>query len=147
VPTTGLNFTAGIGYTNSEFKNVPASVGPINGNRLPFSPEWTVALGLDYAVPVGASLKLTPRVDYRFQSRTFFSAFNLPFEQQASYGLLSARLTVASVDDRYALAIYGDNLTDEKYYVFGQNALSAQGVAYSYIGRPREFGATASVRF
>lgn len=147
VPIKGLNLTAGIGYTSSKFKNVPAAVGPINGNRLPFSPEWTLALGADYAIPVGTNVKVTPRIDYRFQSRTYFSAFNLPLEQQAPYGLLSARLTVASVDDKYSLAVYGDNLTDKNYYTFGQNALAAQGVAYGYLGRPREYGVTASVKF
>lgn len=146
-PVTGMNITAGIGYTSSSFQNVPAAVGPINGNRLPFSPEWTVAVGADYAIPVANRVKLTPRIDYRYQSRTFFSPFNLPFEQQAPYGLLSARLTLATVDDRFSLAVYGENLTDEQYFTFGQNALAAQGVAYSYIGRPREFGVTAGVKF
>lgn len=149
VPTDGLTFNAGIGYTNSEFKNVPVTVGPINGNRLPFSPEWTVATGLQYAIPLGdGGATLTPRVDYRFQSEVFFSPFNLPLEDQEDYGLLSARLTFASGGEgRFSLAVYGENLTKERYYVFGQNALAAQGVAYSYLGRPREFGITGSVKF
>lgn len=145
-PVAGLRLNAGIGYTSSKFVNVPASVGPINGNRLPFNPEWTVAVSGEYAFDTGFG-SLTPRLDYRFQSRTFFTAFNLPFEQQAPYGLLAARLTFVDKRDRFSLAVYGDNLTDERYYTFGQNALQAQGVAYNYIGRPREFGVTLGVKF
>lgn len=147
VPTRGLRFNAGVGYTSSKFQDVPAAVGPINGNRLPFSPEYTVATGLEYEIAAGG-FSVTPRVDYRYQSTVFFSPFNLPLERQSGYGLLSARLTVASENEgRYSLAVYGDNLTQERYYTFGQDALAAQGVAYSYLGRPREYGVTASLKF
>jgi iron complex outermembrane receptor protein len=146
-PARGFNLNAALGYTFSEFQDVPAAVGPINGNRLPFSPEWTVALGASYDIRAGGDVTVTPRVDYRYQSRTFFSPFNLPFEQQAPYGLLSARLIVAGVAQGVTFQVYGENLTDQEYYTFGQNALGAQGVAYSYIGRPREFGALVSLAF
>lgn len=139
-------FNIGIGYTSSEFTRVPAAVGPINGNRLPFSPEVTLALGAQHDFRSSAGT-FSPRVDYRFQSRTFFTAFNLPLEQQAPYGLLSARLTFLEAKERFSLAVYGENLTDERYFTFGQNALAAQGVAYNYIGRPREFGVTLGVKF
>ncbi len=147
VPVTGLNLNAAVGYTNSKFVDVPASVGPINGNKLPFSPEWTLSLGAEYKIDLGGSGSITPRVDYRYQARTYFTAFNLPFEQQEGYGLLGARITYADPSDRYTLSVYGQNLTDKKYYTFGQNALAAQGVAYNYIGRPREYGVTAGVKF
>jgi iron complex outermembrane recepter protein len=147
VPTDGLQLNAGIGYTNSKFQKVPAAVGPINGNKLPFSPEWTVSLGAQYAIDLGEAGKITPRADLRYQSRTYFTAFNLPLEQQAGYGLVAARLTYADSNDRFSISVYGDNLTNRKYYTFGQNALGAQGVAYAYLGRPREFGVTGEVKF
>lgn len=147
LPTDAFRLDLGLGYTKSEFENVPAAVGPINGNALPFSPEWTVSLGAQYEIDLGADGTLTPRVDYRYQTDVFFTAFNLPFEQQDAYGLLSARLTWRPADDRFLLAVFGENLTDEEYYTFGQNALGNQGVAYSYIGRPREVGVTLSYEF
>jgi iron complex outermembrane receptor protein len=147
VPEPKLNLTAGVGYTHSAFQNVPATVGPINGNKLPFSPDWTVSAGADYTFALSNDFTLTPRIDYRYQSRTYFTAFNLPFEQQAPYGLLGARVTLAALQGRYTISAYAENLTDEKYYTFGQNAIGAQGVAYSYLGRPREYGVTASVKF
>jgi iron complex outermembrane recepter protein len=147
VPTAGLQLNAGIGYTNSKFQKVPAAVGPINGNKLPFSPEWTVALGAQYAVDLGDNGKITPRADLRYQGRTYFTAFNLPLEQQAGYGLVSSRLTYADATDRFSVSVYGDNLTQKKYFTFGQNALGQQGVAYAYLGRPREFGITGEIKF
>ena len=150
VPVDALRFNASIGYTHSEFKNVPASAeqsGRINGNSLPFAPRYTVAVGAEYAIDLGGHGNLVPRIDYRLQSKTFFTALNLSFEQQQSYGLLSTRLTYTDASKRYSLAVYADNLTDEQYYTFGQNALGAQGVAYNFLGRPREFGVSARVNF
>jgi iron complex outermembrane recepter protein len=147
VPTAGLQFNAGIGYTNSKFEKVPEAVGPINGNKLPFSPEWTFSAGAQYAIDLADYGTLTPRADFRFQSRTYFTAFNLPLEQQPGYGLASLRLTYATASDRFSVSIYGDNLTDKNYYTFGQNALGSQGVAYAYLGRPREFGITGEFKF
>lgn len=146
VPTDGLRFDAAVGYTASSFKNVPATVGPINGNRLPFSPEWTVSAGVEYAIDLGGGT-LTPRVDYRLQSDVFFTAFNLPFEEQGDYGILNARLSWTDAGERFNVAVYGQNLSDTEYYTFGQNALTTQGVAYNYLGRPREFGVTVGYRF
>jgi iron complex outermembrane receptor protein len=146
VPTDGLRFDVAVGYTDSEFENVPAAVGPINGNRLPFSPEWTVSLAAEYAIATSAGT-FTPRVDYRLQSEVFFTAFNLPLESQESYGLLNARLTWSDPAERFTIAVFGQNLADVEYFTFGQDALTTQGVAYSYLGRPREYGVSAGVRF
>jgi iron complex outermembrane receptor protein len=161
VPVERLRINGSFGYTHSAFQNVPALVGPINGNKLPFAPEFTIAVGAEYGIPLGG-WKLTPRVDYRYQSRTYFTAFNNRFqipgtttfapddgigEQQAPLSLVSLRVTLIAPGDRYSIAGFVDNLTDEKYYTFGQNALFAQGVSYNYLGRPREFGVTASAKF
>ncbi|RVT42279.1 TonB-dependent receptor [Sphingobium algorifonticola] len=147
VPTEGLRFDIALGYTHSEFQDVPALVGPINGNQLPFSPEWTVGLGAEYQADLGSLGTLTPRVDFRYQARTYFTAFNLPLEQQAGYGILNGRLTWKDADRRFSASVYGLNLTDKEYYTFGQDALTSQGVAYTYLGRPREFGITLGYSF
>ncbi|MGB3753275.1 MAG: TonB-dependent receptor [Parerythrobacter sp.] len=146
LPMAGLRFDAAVGYTDSEFENVPATVGPINGNRLPFSPEWTVSVAAEYAIDLAFGT-LTPRVDYRQQSEVFFTAFNLPFERQDDYGILNARVTFADVGERFTIAGYAQNLTDTEYFTFGQNALASQGVAYTYLGRPREFGVTVGFSY
>ncbi|AOL23837.1 TonB-dependent receptor protein [Erythrobacter litoralis] len=146
VPTTGLRFDFAVGYTDSEFEDVPVTVGPINGNRLPFSPEWTISAAAQYDIYLAGGT-LTPRVDFRYQSEVFFTAFNLPFEEQEGYGLLNGRITWVDPSETFTLAAFGLNLFDVEYFTFGQNALASQGVAYNYLGRPREFGVSAGIRF
>ena len=155
VPIERLRINASVGYSHSKFRNVPVAVGPINGNKLPFSPEVTFNVGAEYGFEI-EGFKATPRVDYKYQSRTYFTAFNDNFgpgtndgigEQQGPLGLLSARITFSDARDRYSIAAFGENLTDRHYYTFGQNALGAQGVSYNYLGRPREFGVTFGAKF
>jgi iron complex outermembrane receptor protein len=154
LPVEGLLINAAIGYTHSEFVRGNGQSGPVDpatgivfGNRLPFSPEVTASAGIEYAVRLGSGGKITPRTDLRYQGRTFFSPFNLPLEQQEGYALLSARITYTAPSDRFSIAVFGDNLTKREYYTFGQNALTVQGVSYAYLGRPREFGVTGSLKF
>jgi iron complex outermembrane receptor protein len=146
VPTYGLRFDFAVGYTDSEFQDVPVLVGPINGNRLPFSPEWTLSAAAQYDIDLGDST-LTPRLDFRYQSDVFFTAFNLPFEEQDGYGLLNGRVTWTDASEQFTLAAFALNLFDVEYFTFGQNALASQGVAYNYLGRPREFGVSAGFNF
>jgi len=146
VPVNALRFDFAVGYTDSEFVDVPATVGPINGNRLPFSPDWTISAAAQYDFDFAGGT-LSPRVDFRYQSDVFFTAFNLPFEEQDGYGLLNGRITYTDPSERFTLAVFGLNLFDVEYFTFGQNALEAQGVAYNYLGRPREFGVTAGFDF
>jgi iron complex outermembrane receptor protein len=146
-PTEAFRLDLGIGYTHSEFEDVPLTVGPIDGNALPFSPEWTVSVGAQYEADLGSLGTLTPRIDYRYQTEVFFTAFNLPLENQDAYELLSARLTWRAPNERFSIAVFGENITDEEYFTFGQNALLTQGVAYAYLGRPAEYGVTLSLEY
>jgi iron complex outermembrane receptor protein len=77
----------------------------------------------------------------------FFTAFNLPFEEQDGYGLLNGRVTWTDASEQFTLAAFALNLFDVEYFTFGQNALASQGVAYNYLGRPREFGVSAGFNF
>ena len=44
-------------------------------------------------------------------------------------------------DDRWSAALFGTNLTDERYRTAGRGTLIEQaGFAYSSVGMPRQFG-------
>ncbi len=147
VPIEPLRLSASVGYTNSEFKNVPSTVGDNNGNVLPFSPEWTLAFAADYRFALGALGSITPHIDYRWQSDQYFTAANSPLELQEGYGLLGTRVSWADANDKFTVSVFGLNITDEEYYTFGQDTLANQGVATAYLGKPSEWGVSAGVKF
>lgn len=146
-PVQGLLATLAIGFTESEFTDVdPRAQGLMEGNRLPFSPKWTVAGGIGYDIETKWG-PITPRVDVRYQSEVFFSPFNLPLESQGGYALVVARIAYTDPDERYTVAFAAENLFDKEFFTFGQDAIAAQGVAYAQIGMPQEFSVSLNFSF
>ena len=47
----------------------------VEGNRLPYAPEWQGHFGIGYTAHVG-KLEIVPRVDASYQAETFFDATN-----------------------------------------------------------------------
>lgn len=146
VPTANALVNLALGYTSSSFEDVDPLAGIAAGNRLPFSPEITFAVGAQYEIE-GSFGSITPRADLRYQSDVFFSPFNLPLEQQEGYAILDLRLTYSSPGGRFSITGAVENVTDEEYFTFGQDAVAAQGVAYAQIGLPREYSVTLRANF
>lgn len=145
-PVEGLLATLAVGFTESEFTDVDPFAGIMEGNRLPFSPKWTIAGGLSYDIKTKWG-PVTPRVDVRYQSEVFFSPFNLPLESQGGYALVDARIAYTDPDERYTVAFQAENLFDKEFFTFGQDAIANQGVAYAQIGLPRELSVSLNVSF
>jgi iron complex outermembrane receptor protein len=66
-------------------------------------------------------------------------------DQQKAYGVLGARLSLGASDDRWEVALWGRNITDEKYTV----SVAGDDVA-SWItipGQPMTYGIEGSYRW
>ena len=61
--------------------------------------------------------------------------------------LLNGRITLADTTDRYAVSLWGANLTDEEYDVYGINLQSGFGFNYFMEGAPRTWGVELTYRF
>ena len=102
-----------------------------NGNKLPYSPEYTGNLGAELALPMGGSgLEFVTRLDGTFVGETWFHPVqtetvpNLPTgfgfgqgnyskQKRDPYQLLNARMSLRS--DRWSATAWGRNVTDEEY--------------------------------
>jgi iron complex outermembrane receptor protein len=92
------------------------------GKALDHAPDFTTAFGGTYTVKVGNFGSIFFGADYHWQSRMYFTPANQGIgavmdypEQQASYGLLSARLGWTSPNERWTASILGSNLTNRDY--------------------------------
>ncbi len=122
-----------------------------------FAPKWTGAVGLEFTGETW-SLPWTLRTDVAFRSASNIgtSVDNNPQTLQKGYALLNARYTLASQDQRWLFALFGENLTDKGYSTvafyqtfdtaFGLRTTGATGVRQT-IGNPRTFGASMTRRF
>jgi iron complex outermembrane receptor protein len=115
---------------------------------LPFAPRWQAHLGLGYTLHA-ATLKITPRLDAAYQSRTFFDAVNTrQIAQLGGYTVLNASLNVAPEVGPWLVTLGVNNAADKIYAIAGNSSLSTgSGYAEIAYARPREYFATVSYSF
>ncbi len=87
----------------------------------------------------------TPSVTYR--SRIFFEVPNRPEISQRAYTLVNLRAGVSFADERYEIAGFARNLTDEDYLLDAGNTGGAFGIPTFIAAEPRLYGIQASARF
>lgn len=156
IPVEPLTLTAGLSYLHSEFGDFPnaqistplpgggnlITSGDATGNTLPFTPEWTVDLGLDYVVQVAGG-------DLRFSTMFFYSdgwfAESDNRLQQDSYNLLNASLKWSPNEDSgLSVSVWGKNLTEEVYAL----TLQTQNTSDVFVAAPgRTLGLTVGYKF
>jgi iron complex outermembrane receptor protein len=146
-PTPELRIDASVGYLDAEYLSLGDAVEVAIDNRFPQTPEWTFNIGGQYTADLSGSGSLTGRIDYSYRSSFFIDAQNSPGAFQEGYGLLAGRLTFSPPSEKWSVAVYGTNLTDEAYIVGGTPQFNALGFDEVVRGRPREFGGVFSVNF
>ena len=133
-PIDGLELRGSTAYTDAQFRNF--TLAPFR-----FVPKWAYNLSAAYTheTEVGA---LRGQVNYDWASRLYTSAFI----GRPSLGLLSARLSL-HIDSLDAdIALWGKNLTAEKYFAYTVDT-GALGIQASYAGAPRTYGVELKKHF
>lgn len=138
-PLDGLLLQASVGWLHS--KLAPFATGPVPfvGNRFSNAPNFTFNGLARYETPVSESIKIAAQVDASHESSAFKDATNDRFVFQKAFWLLNARLAVATIEDKWELAIWGKNLTDTQYTVSGGNTIGL-GVIGLTTNTPRTYG-------
>ena len=114
-------------------------------------PELTYSLAIQYTLETDYG-RFVPRMDYSYIDEIFMgldagAGQNVDQSSFDDYGLLSARLSWTSPDEKYEVALYGTNLTDEFYY-FGAAAVGdSVGTFPVTPGLPRMYGVELSYNF
>lgn len=159
-----LRLNLGLAYLDSRFTSYPnASTLPgipgardLTGGHAHFAPKWSGTAGLEYADEI-QSLPWSLRTDLAFHSASNVgtSVDNNPQTLEKGHALLNARLTLGSRDQRWAVALFGENLTGARYSsvsfyqtydtVLALRASGATGVRQT-IGAPRTFGLSLTRR-
>jgi len=119
---------------------LPAAIGSVQsvcdatGNELPRAPEFTF----------NTSPTLTIPLEHGYVDATLAFSYNDGFfwqfdnsRRQGSYELLNASLTWRTLDDRFSVRVFGNNLTESKYATFV--AQQVVGDTFSP-GAPRTYG-------
>ncbi len=150
----GLTLRANVGWLDTEYnefildRNRDGIFEDFSGRDVVRAPELTGGIDLTYEVPFSEGL-LTFNVNYLYEDENTYyynddigSQFDTILEERT---ILGASVSWRSADDKYFLAAFGKNLTDDRY----KTASQAVGVLWTFsnYGPPRTYGVQAGIRF
>ena len=131
---------AHLNYSLTDARFTEETAAAKKGNFVPFIPRHTYSVMLSANEPLSRHLRLLGEVEYAGLGEIYWREDNTTRESLQS--TLRARLGLSY--DRYTLALWGANLTDNSYTVF--QAASPLGRLFQ-TSAPRTLGVDLSVKF
>lgn len=150
--TDELRLTGSAAFTHgeyTEFANAPISDGTLNpvtygdvsGNDTTRTPEVTANLGLTYTHEFASGGTLGANVSASYNS----GYYPAPDNRLAtpSYTTINGEISWTTPDDRYRIALFGRNITDENKLLY----LAAAALDFKIDDEPQVYGISLSANF
>ena len=145
--TDSLSFSLGATYTDAEAREDLPNVNAIDGDTVPFFPEWLFNFGAVYETSfANGGLTIAADYSYRGDAGTRFNVADPQYRIIPSSDVVNASVTWRYED--YEISLFVRNLTDE-YIVTARepSRLVAEPGDATTIARPRSYGITLSRDF
>ena len=113
----------------------------LKGETLANAPEWTVSSHIQYDRDLGEDLAVMLRLEHNYIDDYFLEEDLDPHLKNGAVNIINVRLGISSQDRRWELALWGRNLLDEEYYVFGLDIPTLGGYA-GVVGPEATYGIT-----
>jgi iron complex outermembrane receptor protein len=164
-PLDGLQLDTQIGYLDAKYKEFFDERFPNNSRAFQtpaFSPKWTMRFGAQYSESLGAIGGLTLGAQARYKSRTALAVDNtfvgagtgkvgttteIKGLFQDAYWTYDARLVWEVPSKKFAIGLYGYNLSNRRYKTDGQEFSSVGQIRTVYYGNPRTFTLRLTARY
>lgn len=144
-PTKAINLFVGASLMHSEYKDFTAlSAADYSGNRLVNAPTFALSGGATVTQPIGDKGSIRGRVDGSYQSKMFLTPDNVASYRVNGYGILNARLSWVTADERYEFALWGKNITGTKYITYISPVVTQDQINYN---DPGTYGIQVVVHF
>lgn len=118
----------------------------VSGNILNASPRRSLHSAVQYFQDISRGT-VSYRLEYDWQSKQYFTAFNQEVSSQGTYGLFNARIAFTSLDKSWELHLYGENLADKAYATASREFTSNTVGVTKDINPPRTYGAKVVYSF
>ena len=162
--TEGLTLTGSVTYVDSEITeyegtNLLGQANNFSGDPIPFTPELTYSLDVDYRIFMdnGGEVFMGLRAVGQDDSDAAIGAERIawpegPYSRAVDpypyvldgYTTLDARLGYESPDQSWRVMLWGKNITDEYYWT---TIIPASDDIARFAGRPRTYGVTLGYNF
>lgn len=151
--TDNFSISGNAAFLDAELKNTVLRLEPgpppgtdLSGNRPNNVPEWTGTLAADFTIPLANGSMISLRADWRGRSNIYNDLANLPEFERPGTNIFGARAAWNSADDRWEVALWGRNLTEEADVLNIGPAPPFLGSSPTQYGPPRTYGITVSYR-
>ncbi len=143
-PLTRLQIDLSAAWLDAQFdRYVDSSNIDRGGNRLTGAPETSWSAIVRYDQPLARGAKLAVSADANYRDGFYFDAANTARFAADARHLVGARLAYVSADERFSVALWGRNLTDELYFVRATSFLNMDSIV---VGDPRTYGVEIGVK-
>lgn len=141
-----LNLFANGAYIDAKVDEDSALAEAYSGARFRLQPKWQAAAGFTIDAPIGEGMRFfaTPSVTHR--SQIYFELPNNPVTSQGAVTLLNARAGIAFAQDRFEIAGFVRNATNENYLLDAGNTGGAFGYPTFIPAEPRFYGVELTAR-
>jgi len=156
----GLQLGASLTLLDPKFKDftIPLSLTTfqdVSETPYSFAPKSAYSIYADLTVPAPGG-ELNMRADYSWRSDQYTTGpligpgYQQQFKETAlikAYGLLNAQLAYRLENPKIEIAVYGQNITDKKYYNRFLAIENSLGITSYSPGMPRQYGVRLTYKF
>lgn len=159
----GLTAGLDLSYLDARYEDFPdaqcyanqatVGVGCVSGRQnlaghvLPFSPDWSAALRLNYEHAIGDALVGSSQLLINYRGEQEVGPDGDPNRITGAATKFDVRLAIGDVAERWELALIGKNLTDEITPNFGFNVPLVTGAYVFQVDPPRTVTLQLTARF
>ena len=140
-PTDNLSVGGLLGVVDTKYENYLEPVTLLNfaGKELNGAPELTLGLFGELFIPMGDAGSLTARADYRHVGSYYIERTNDPRQETPASDIVNGRIRYLTSDERFEVALFGNNLTDED--IIATRTSNVSGTVQSVLrDKPRVIG-------
>ncbi|MBP1687250.1 MAG: TonB-dependent receptor [Deltaproteobacteria bacterium] len=126
------------------------TVNVADQRRFFLTPNHTFAVGVSYTAPPTDHGTFSAHIDTYWQDNVWLAPKDFRHDSQGNYALVNGRVQLIGVPLQKGsvdLAVFGRNLFDRKYRVYGIDFGSSLGWAGNNYGEPRTFGLQLTYNF
>lgn len=145
LPARSVDVSIGLSYLDAVAKDVPLQFpsGPFVDQTPPQSPEFTGSATVrKHWTLASGTVSLQGTVNH--VGKRYFNTINHPALSDSSYTTTNARLSYMAADERWELALWANNITNEEYLLTAFDLSTTNGVVSHVYAPPRQIAATIS---
>ena len=143
-PAAGWDFLLGLAVLDPEAKDIPSPGGGTFDRTPVAAPKFSATALARYEWPALGG-KLAVQAWGTYQSAVYYDIQNVSVSKQSGYGLANLRLSYSDAAERWELAAFVHNITDEEYLSYTFDFTGSFGFNQQAYGKPRWAG--LSVRY